>query len=86
MLTIKSIVMKKILLILVIMTGMSLSASVNAQCVVKNVLAKVNSSTPSSTPGYCNLDFDFIFTIENNGGNKYIYMHAWMATDYPNYF
>ena len=78
--------MKKILLILVIMTGMSLSASVNAQCVVKNVLVKVNSSTPSSTPGYCNLDFDFIFTIENNGGNKYIYMHAWMATDYPNYF
>ncbi|HEX4956535.1 MAG TPA: T9SS type A sorting domain-containing protein [Lacibacter sp.] len=79
--------MKKIILLFVIMTSLSFYTSVTAQCVVKNVLVKVNSSTPSTTtPGACDVDFDFIFTIENNGGNKYIYMHAWMAGDYPNFF
>jgi hypothetical protein len=78
--------MKKILLLLMLMTGWSFHQSLKAQCVVKNVLVKVNSSSPSSIPGSCDVDFDFIFTIENNGGNKYIYMHAWLTNEYPNYF
>lgn len=79
--------MKKILLLLVFMAVWPLYNNSFAQCIVKNVLVKVNSTTPSSTiPGACNVDFDFVFTIENNGGNKYIYLHAWMANEYPNYF
>lgn len=79
--------MKAILLLLAFMAGWPLYNQSFAQCVVKNVLVKVNSTTPSSTiPGACNVDFDFVFTIENNGGNKYIYLHAWMADEYPNNF
>jgi hypothetical protein len=55
-----------------------------AQCTVKNILIKVNSTTAS---GYsCVLNFDFTFTIENNGGNKYIYIHSWLQSQYPNNF
>lgn len=79
--------MKKILLLLLLLASLPLYNNMMAQCVVKNVIVKVNSSSPSATtPGYCDVNFDFIFTIENNGGNKYIYMHAWMINDYPNYF
>ena len=55
-----------------------------SQCVVKNVIIKVNSSVPSGSG--CMMNFDFIFTIENNGGNKYIYLHSWLTNEYPNYF
>jgi Secretion system C-terminal sorting domain len=79
--------MKKMFLLMVLMLFWSLHQSPKAQCVVKNVIIKVNASSPSSAvPGSCTIDFDFIFTIENNGGNKYIYMHAWLANEYPNYF
>ena len=66
------------------MAVMPIFNSVTAQCVVKNVIVKVNSSIPSGTS--CIVNFDFIFTIENNGGNKYIYIHSWLQNEYPNYF
>ena len=79
--------MKKILLLLLLLAMMPAFNKMIAQCVVKNVIVRVNSSVPSPTiPGACDINFDFIFTIEANGGNKYIYMHAWMANDYPNFF
>lgn len=79
--------MKKILLLLLLLVSLPLYNNMVAQCVVKNVIVKVNSSSPSATlPGYCDINYDFIFTIENNGGNKFIYLHAWMNDDYPNYF
>ena len=79
--------MKKILLLLLLLAMMPLYNNLTAQCTIKNVIVKVNSSVPSSTiPGACDVNFDFIFTIENNGGNKYIYMHAWLVNDYPDYF
>ncbi|MFY7840719.1 MAG: T9SS type A sorting domain-containing protein [Lacibacter sp.] len=79
--------MKKILLLLLLLATMPLYNNSIAQCIIKNVIVKVNSSVPSATiPGACDVNFDFIFTIENNGGNKYIYMHAWLDNNYPNYF
>lgn len=79
--------MKKILLLLLLLAMMPMYNNLIAQCVVKNVIVRVNSSIPSPTiAGACDINFDFIFTIEANGGNKYIYMHAWMANEYPNFF
>jgi hypothetical protein len=72
---------------LLLMTVCSLHNNLIGQCVIKNVIVKVNSSTPSaSIPNSCDVNFDFIFTVENNGGNKYIYFHAWLKDAYPNYF
>jgi hypothetical protein len=74
--------MKKFLLSALIIFGTYLFS--NAQCVVKNVIVKVNSSVPSGSG--CMMNFDFVFTIQNNGGNKYIYIHSWLTNEYPNYF
>ena len=74
--------MKKILLSGFFLLAFNYLSS--AQCVVKNVIIKVNSSVPSGTG--CMMNFDFVFTIENNGGNKYIYLHSWLTNEYPNYF
>jgi len=59
--------------------------SAYAQCVIKSTIVKVNSSTPIDQT-HCKVNFDFIFTLERNSGNKYIYIHAWMAGQYPNNF
>lgn len=68
-------------LILILITSLSRSY---AQCTVKNTIVKVNSTTSAGTS--CTINFDFIFTIENNGGNKYIYIHSWIQSQYPNLF
>lgn len=78
--------MKKIILLLMLMAIAPLLNVVRSQCVVKNVIVQVNYSTSNPTNDTCTLNFDFIFTIENNGGNKWIYIHSWMANEYPNYF
>jgi len=79
--------MKKILLLLLLMAMVPLYNKMMAQCTVSNVIVKVNSSSPSATvPGGCDVNFDFMFTLEHNNGNKYIYMHAWLTNEYPNYF
>jgi len=73
----------KFLLLLLLFIFHSFSDSY-AQCTVKNILIKVNSTTPSGSS--CVLNFDFTFTIENNGGNKFIYIHSWIQSQYPNHF
>ncbi len=75
--------MKKMLQFLILIWIISVSQSY-AQCTVKNVLVKLNSTTAAGSS--CVLNFDFIFTIENNGGNKYIYIHSWLQSQYPNHF
>lgn len=78
--------MKKIILLLLLMAVTPLLNAVRSQCVVKNVIVQVNYSNSNPTNDTCTINFDFIFTIENNGGNKWIYIHSWMANEYPNYF
>lgn len=76
--------MKKILLLVTVFALLQGITETYAQCVVKNTIVQVNSSTTSGSN--CIINFDFVFTIENNGGNKYIYVHAWLQNQYPNYF
>lgn len=76
--------MKKILLSLTIIAVMGITAKVEAQCTVSNVIIDVNSCTPVS--GNLQVNFDVSFNITNNNGNKYIFIHAWKASQYPNYW
>ncbi len=76
--------MKKLyLLLLMIVFSISKNDSF-AQCTVKDIIIKVNSTT--TVNGSCLLNIDFTFTIQNNGGNKYIYIHSWLQNEYPNPF
>ena len=59
---------------------------IQAQCTVSNIIIQNVSVAPTQTPGTCTVTFDASFTIEDNNGNKYIFIHAWVASDYPNYF
>jgi len=62
------------------------SRVIRAQCTVSNIIIQNTSLAGSPAPGTCTVTFDASFTIENNNGNKYIFIHAWLASDYPNYF
>jgi hypothetical protein len=57
-----------------------------AQCEVSDIIIQNVTVAASPAPGTCTVTFDANFTIENNNGNKYIFIHAWTLADYPNYF
>jgi hypothetical protein len=63
-----------------------ISSRLHAQCEVSNIIIQNISVAASPAPGTCTVTFDASFTIENNNGNKYIFIHAWTEQDYPNYF
>ena len=58
----------------------------NSQCTVTDIYVQNVSLNGVQVPGSCSVKFDASFTIENNNGNKYIFLHAWTQQDYPNYF
>lgn len=58
----------------------------NSQCVVSNIFVQKVTVPVGQPPGTCEVTFDVSFTIENNNGNKYIFIHAWAQAQYPDYF
>ncbi len=56
------------------------------QCTVSNIIIQNTTLVGTQSPGTCTVKFDATFTIENNNGNKYIFIHAWILDEYPNYF
>jgi hypothetical protein len=58
----------------------------NAQCTVSNIIIQNVSVAAVQTPGTCTVTFDASFNIEDNNGNKYIFIHAWLQSQYPDYF
>ncbi len=56
-----------------------------AQCTVSNIVIQ-NVRVLGSTPGSCTAKFDITFNIDENNGNKFIFMHVWLQNNYPDYF
>lgn len=56
-----------------------------AQCTVSNIVIQ-NVIVISSTTTTCTVKYDITFNIEDNNGNKLIFIHSWLQNDYPNYF
>src|SRR5690349_23301079 len=79
--------MKTILrsLLFIALLGFSTEKS-NSQCTVSNIIIQNIRMASSQSPGTCTVTFDASFNIENNNGNKYIFIHTWIQSQYPNYF
>ena len=73
--------MKKLSILLSIFLLFSMG-NVDAQCVILDPTVDIRSTTTSGTN--CIVEFDLSFEIDNNNGNKYIYIHVWPLADYPN--
>jgi hypothetical protein len=58
---------------------------VYSQCTVSKIFIQ-HVTVVGSTPTSCTVKFDASFNIENNNGNKFIFIHAWIESDYPDYF
>ncbi|MFN5136446.1 MAG: hypothetical protein ACK5DG_14130, partial [Chitinophagaceae bacterium] len=67
--------MKKFLLVLTSFVFFTAFQKANAQCNVGNETV-INKSL-GGTPGNCIVTFDLIFDLENNSGNKYVFIHAY---------
>src|SRR5438552_10924609 len=56
------------------------------QCSVSNILIQNIVAAGTQTAGSCTATFDLSFTMENNNGNKFIFLHAWAESAYPDFF
>jgi hypothetical protein len=57
----------------------------NAQCSVSDILIQ-NIVSTQSTANSCTATFDLSFTMQTNNGNKFIFLHAWAESTYPDFF
>ena len=77
--------MKKFLLVLSFFISFAAMQKANAQCGV-GATTIIIKSINDSDPNNCIVTFDVVFDLQNNSGNKYIFIHAYKALQYPNYF
>ena len=61
------------------------SEKANAQCTVSNIIIQ-NVTVIASTPTSCTIKHDETFNMAENNGNKLIFMHVWLESNYPDYF
>ena len=57
-----------------------------AQCEASSILIQNIVEVGTQTPGSCSVTFDLSFEMENNGGNKFIFLHGFAQEDYPDFF
>ncbi len=76
--------MKKFLFIIFLFSA-GLTGKVYAQCAVQNASFNIKNTVPV-TANSCQVTFDFTFQLQNNNGNKYVCIQAWLQSDYPDYW
>ena len=58
-----------------------------AQCEASQILIQnIEQATVQPNPNQCVVEFDLSFQMQNNGGNKYIFLHGWREDLYPDFF
>ena len=57
-----------------------------AQCSVSNILIQNIVPVGTQTSGSCTAKFDLSFSMETNNGNKFIFLHGWPESTYPDFF
>lgn len=71
-------------LMLFVILGLGIQQA-GAQCTVSNIIVQnIRNVVPGANT--CTVTFDVSFNIESNNGNKFIFIHAWIQSQYPNYF
>src|SRR5258706_1533408 len=75
--------MKKILLLFAIIAIFGMANKSAAQnCTVSNISVHLNSTT--TVGGNCIININLSFDLAANPGNKYIWLHLWPTSVYPN--
>ena len=75
--------MKTILLILTALTFGGMMQKIKAQCTLANPAVKLNYSMVDGSN--CRIGIDLYFDMVHNSGGKFIWVHIWPATSYPNW-
>ncbi len=58
------------------------NVKLNAQCTITNTTVEIVNTQISGAD--CLITFTLSFDLENNSGNKYIHLHLWETSQYPN--
>jgi hypothetical protein len=74
----------RLLCLFIVMVGSIYHAT--AQCTASDILIQNIVPSGTQTAGTCTAKFDLSFTMESNNGNKFIFLHAWASSAYPDYF
>lgn len=82
--TLKSKVMKKILLILSVLALGGILTPSGAQCDLQNPAVKLNYTYPDGN-GNCVIGLDLYFDMKHNPGGKFVWVHIWPTSAYTNW-
>jgi hypothetical protein len=76
--------MRKALFTTVLFTSILWASKLHAQCelALSSLKLTLNQNKSNSTSSQCILNFDLSFYIDDNNGNKYIYIDLWKDIDY----
>jgi hypothetical protein len=78
--------MKKILLSALVALVAGFYTPVDAQCNFSGAGVKLNGSTYTDpVTGQCMINIDLYFDLQSNAGGKYVYVHIWPTSLYPDY-
>ena len=78
--------MKVILCLCLFVLVMNSAQKASAQCNASDIMIQHIVPAATQTPGTCSATFDLSFTMQNNNGNKYIFLHTWLRSAYPDFF
>lgn len=54
------------------------------QCTIFNPAVKLNRTTSNTLSATCDINLDLYFDMQANAGGKYVYVHVWPKSKYPN--
>jgi hypothetical protein len=74
--------MKKFLLSILTILSVGLFHQLKAQCTVQNIQIQIKSIDSSDKNNF-KYTVDAFFDMQNNSGNKYVFIHVWKVNDYP---
>lgn len=77
--------MKKFLLLLFVFISFGIVNVAKSQCSVGETIIVVKG-VDESNPANVKVTVDIIFDLQTNAGNKYVFIHAYKAVNYPGYF
>src|SRR4030095_5103016 len=78
--------MKKVLLIVVISLSLYISSSAQCDLTLSNVSVEIVGTPVAIGPNKTRATFNVQFDLAYNPGGKYVFIHSYLAADYPAFF
>src|SRR5262245_43187839 len=75
--------MKKVLLVVIVSLSLYVSSSAQCDLALSNVAVEIVGTPVSLGPNKTRATFNIQFDLAYNSGSKFVYIHSYLASNYP---